>query len=301
MGFKVNLLKIQKFTIHDGPGIRTTVFFKGCPLRCRWCHNPESIPVEPLLMWNKRLCTDCGLCVEPCPTGAQIQQEGIHSIDYGKCTSCGECVKVCMAGALKIHGGLQSVESIMAQLKKDRDYYENSGGGITFSGGEPLAQPDAAIELARACHTEGFNVYLDTSGFASAKVFNRVAAEVDGFLYDLKLMNSELHKTYCGVDNGPILANFRHAIETGKPVRIRVVLTPGLSDTEENLIGLVNLIEETGFDGHVDLMPYHNMGRGKYNGLGLNYSMEEYEAPTQKQLAVVVEFFKNKGISASVQ
>lgn len=298
---EINLLKVQRFCIQDGPGIRATVFFKGCPLRCAWCHNPESIPAKPVLMWNERLCTGCGLCVERCPVGAQLQADGKHSVDFEKCTACGECVKVCMAGALKIHGRRETVESVMEQVLKDRDYYENSGGGVTFSGGEPLEQPDAAVELARACRAEKISVWLDTSGFASAEVFDQVAAEMDGFLYDIKLINPGLHVEYCGVDNAPILANFRRAVETGKSVHMRVVLTPGLSDTEENLSGIADLIEESGFDGPVDLMPYHRMGGGKYAGLGLDYKMKEFEPPTQKQIGDVIEWFKNKGISASVQ
>lgn len=252
-------------------------------------------------MWNERLCTSCGLCVERCPTGAEMQEGETHSVDFDKCTACGECVKVCMAGALKIHGSRETVESVMEQVLKDRDYYENSGGGVTFSGGEPLAQPDAVVELAQACHAENISVWLDTSGFASTEVFDRVSAEVDGFLYDIKLMNPDLHLEYCGVDNALILANFQRAVETGKPVRMRVVLTPGLSDTEENLDGIVKLIEETGFDGPVDLMPYHRMGGGKYTGLGMEYGMEEFEPPTPERLAAVVAYFEKEGISASVQ
>lgn len=252
-------------------------------------------------MWNERLCTECGLCVARCPAGAQIQQDGVHSVDHSKCTVCGECVKACVPGALKIHGSCESVSSVMEQIRKDRDYYENSGGGVTFSGGEPLAQPDAVVALARACHADGLNVYLDTSGFASAEVFGRVAAEVDGFLYDIKLIDSEQHKEYCGVDNALILSNFRRAVQTGKPVRMRVVLTPGLSDTQENLSGIVKLVEESGFDGPVDLMPYHRMGSGKYTGLGLEYYMQEFEPPTTERTAEVIEWFKNRVISASAQ
>lgn len=297
----INLLRLQRFCIQDGPGIRTTLFFKGCPLRCAWCHNPESIAPEPQLMWNERLCTGCGLCVARCPVGAQLQENGKHTVDFEKCTACGECVKVCMAGALKIHGSTETVDSIMEQVRKDRDYYENSGGGVTFSGGEPLEQPDAAVELARACRADGFSVWLDTSGFAPTEVFDRVAAEVDGFLYDIKLIDPDLHVEYCGVDNEPILSNFCRAVATGKPVRMRVVLTPGLSDTEDNLNGIVNLIKKTGFDGPVDLMPYHRMGGGKYRGLGMDYKMKDFEPPTQERIGGVIEWFKNRGICAAAQ
>lgn len=206
-----------------------------------------------------------------------------------------------MAGALKVHGWNESIESIMEQIRKDRDYYENSGGGVTFSGGEPLAQPDAAVALAGACRAEGFTVYLDTSGFADESVFSRVADAVDGFLYDIKLVDPALHKKYTGVENATILSNFRRAVETGKPVRMRVVLIPGLTDTGENLRGLAELAKTSGFKGALDLMPYHRMGSGKYRNLGMDYNTEDFEPPSDGRLEEVAEYFKGQGICATVQ
>ena len=288
----INLLKIQRFSIHDGPGIRTTVFFKGCPLRCRWCHNPESIPAPAVFMWNERLCTLCGLC------GLVDKDRRFH---HPEDVNLDKYRNICVAGALTVHGFELSIEAVMEQIRKDRDYYENSGGGVTFSGGEPLQQPDAAVALAAACHAENFQVYLDTSGFANEAVFTRVAAAVDGFLFDVKLMDPVLHREFTGVDNTLIFENFQRAVAGGKPVRMRVVLIPGLTDTPANLAALVKLIHETGFIGPVDLMPYHNMGSGKYRHLGLVHRMNGCKAPSKKQIADVVNYLKRNGIAAGAQ
>ncbi len=297
----MNLLRLQKFCIHDGPGIRTTVFFKGCPLRCRWCHNPESMLPERVLMFNERLCTRCGLCATRCPNGVHSLDGDVHEVDHARCTGCGECLKVCMAEALSLHGRETSIAALMAQIRQDRDYYQASGGGVTLSGGEPLYQPEAARALAEACHAEGFNVYLDTSGYASEDVFSQVAAAVDGFLYDIKLLDPQLHRGYTGVDNTPILANFRRALASGKPVRMRVILIPGLTDTPENLAGLVALAKDYRFAGPVDLMPFHRLGSGKYHHLGSSYDMDSFEPPTKQRLAEVIALLEAQGIQATIQ
>jgi glycyl-radical enzyme activating protein len=296
----MNLLRIQRFCIHDGPGIRTTVFFKGCPLRCRWCHNPEAISPKPMLMFNSSLCTSCGLCVDRCPVGAH-KVNGRHTVDFSICSGCGECLKSCTSGAVTVHGEKATIEGVMEQIRKDRDYYENSNGGVTLSGGETLAQPAAAIALASACRSEGLNVYLDTCGYAPEETFLRVAAEVDGFLFDVKLMDPALHREYTGVDNALILSNFRRAVETGKPVRMRVILIPGLMDTETNLQGLVRFANECGFKGPVDLMPYHSMGLGKYNNLGIQYEGTAFSAPSKQRVEEVIEWFKGNNIEAKAQ
>ncbi len=296
----VHLLRIQRFCLHDGPGIRTTVFLKGCPLRCRWCHNPESHESGPVLLFSRRLCTSCGACVDRCPHGAQQIVHGVHSVDHAKCTACGACVGVCMAEALAIHGGVVSVSEIMRQVVRDRDYYEASLGGVTVSGGEPLRQPEAAIAIADACHNEGVTVYLDTSGFAEAPVFDAVVRRFDGILFDLKLMDPTLHERYTGVRNEGILASFRSALRLVPDVRARLVLIPGLTDTRENIDALITFAKDADFTGPVDIMPYHRMGASKYEGLGLEYAMEDVEPPTAEEIQRLVLRLESSSLTTTV-
>jgi pyruvate formate lyase activating enzyme len=297
----LELLRVQRYCINDGPGIRTTVFFKGCPLNCAWCHNPESIPRGKTLMYNDRLCTRCGLCASRCPGGVHKVVGNTHEVDFTRCTACGECLKACTAEALTLHGDTTTVRTVMEEVLKDKDYYDASGGGVTFSGGEPLMQPEAAIALAMACREHGVSVYLDTSGMAAPEVFLAVAGAVDGFLYDIKLIDTAGHREWTGAGNETILANYVTAIQLGKPLRMRVVIIPGITDTEENLKGLLNLAESHGFTGPVDLMPYHRMGAAKYRNMGLTYAMESINPPTPEQLESIRTFFDRHGISTSIQ
>lgn len=296
-----DLLRIQRFCINDGPGIRTTVFFKGCPLHCRWCHNPESIRPKPQLSFNARLCTGCRQCEAHCEHRVHDFADGIHRVDFAKCVTCGDCMKACMAEVVKIEGRSATVTEVMEEIVRDRDYYEASGGGVTLSGGEPLRQPDALVELAGECRAEGVPVWLDTCGYATPEVFERAVAAVDGFLFDVKTVDPVLHREYTGVDNAPILANFRRAVATGKPVRMRVVTIPGMTDTDLNLGNLIDLAKDVHFEGPVDLMPYHRMGAAKYANLGREYAMNGAEPPTPARLAEIREVFQHEGILTTIQ
>lgn len=301
VGGSLNLLRVQRFCINDGPGIRTTVFLKGCPLQCRWCHNPEAITVKPVLLFNAGLCKGCQLCAAHCPEGVHTFAGGAHKVQFDRCTTCGECLKFCMAEALSIQGRLAAVDEILKEIIKDRDYYEASGGGVTISGGEPLQQPDAVIALARACRAESISVFLDTCGFASRRTFLAVMDVVDGFLFDVKMIDPRAHRAYTGVDNSPILANFHLAVASGKPVRMRVIIIPGLTDTEANLTGLITLARDCRFSGAIDLMPYHRMGAGKYRNMGRDYRMEGVEPPSRAQLEAARSRFQREGFLSTIQ
>lgn len=300
-GVSGRLLRIQRYCINDGPGIRTTVFLQGCALRCKWCHNPESFEEKAILMFNERLCKSCGLCVKACPNDVHSFVDGVHKVDFEKCEACGECLKTCMPEALSLHGRKGTVEEILEEILQDRDYYEASGGGVTISGGEPLRQPEFVVELAKACQAAGLSVYLDTCGFASEAIFMEVAEVLDGFLFDVKVIDSEKHAYWTGQDNALILENFGRAVASGKVVRMRVIVIEGLTDTKENLEGLVALSRKTGFSGPVDLMPYHRMGAGKYRNMGKSYEMEGVEPPTVECMDRVKQYFEKAGFTTTIQ
>lgn len=210
-------------------------------------------------------------------------------------------MEVCMAEALSLHGEERSVEDVMGEIIRDKDYYLASGGGLTISGGEPLNQPGFVIELSKASREANIPVYLDTCGFANKDIFLEVLSEVDGFLFDVKLIDPDQHESWTGQDNRLILDNFRLAVGSGKEVRMRVILIPGLTDTKENLEGLASLAGSNGFKGPVDLMPYHTMASGKSANLGLRYDMEGFQAPSKNQIDKVKEFFESRAILVTIQ
>ncbi len=298
---KGRVLRIQRYCINDGPGIRTTVFMKGCSLRCKWCHNPESQQPGTVLMFNQNLCRCCGLCVEQCPNQVHSIMDGVHNVKFQDCTACGECLEVCMAEALSLHGHERSVEEIMEQVVRDKDYYQNSGGGLTISGGEPLSQPEFVIALTRASKEMKIPVYLDTCGFTDRETFEEVMNEVDGFLFDVKLIDPDLHANWTGQSNELILENFRLAVSSDLDVRMRVILIPGLTDTKANLEGLVRLSDSTGFKGPVDLMPYHTMASGKSANMGLKYEMEGFQTPSKEEIEKVMDFIESRDITVTIQ
>jgi pyruvate formate lyase activating enzyme len=256
---------------------------------------------QSVLLSNARLCQGCQLCAMHCPEGVHAFVAGVHKVEFDRCTTCGECLKFCMAEALSIHGRVASVDDVMKEIIQDRDYYEASGGGVTISGGEPLQQPDAVVALARACRKEQISVYLDTCGFASRKTFLTLTEVVDGFLFDVKMIDPRAHRAYTGVDNSRILANFRLAVASGKAVRMRVIIIPGLTDTDANLAGLVAFARACRLSGPVDLMPYHRMGAAKYRNMGRDYLMEGVEPPSRERLELVRSFSQREGFLSTIQ
>ena len=263
------IFDIQRTSLHDGPGIRTTVFLKGCPLRCAWCHNPESQSRGPEIYFRPESCAFCGECVKICPQGAHKIEGGVHTYDRSVCQKCGKCTEACLYGALKLTGRPFTVEQVMQVVRRDRAYYERSGGGLTVSGGEPMLQPAFTRALLAAAKKEGFHTCLDTSGWGSRRSYEKVLPYVDLFLFDYKATDASTHRRLIGVSNSPILATLDYLYSSGARVRLRCPLVPCLNDTPDHLEGIAALDRRYPNLEGIDLMPYHNAGNSKYETYGL--------------------------------
>lgn len=250
------IFDIQRNSYEDGPGIRTTVFFKGCNLRCAWCHNPESQKAEPQMMFYENRCTHCGKCREICPN--QLES----------CSLCGRCTWYCPADARQICGREYTAEELLGEISKDIAFYQASGGGVTFSGGECMLQIDALEELLKACKNRGIHTAVDTAGHVSFEKFERIMPYTDLFLYDLKHLDTEVHKQYIGVGNEQILGNLKALLESNIPVWVRMPIIPGVNDEKEHILKAKAFFEANGYPESVDLLPYHALGEHKYAALG---------------------------------
>ena len=279
------IFNIMRFSTHDGPGIRTTVFLKGCPLSCWWCHNPENWTHVPSEVYIKDRCTGCGACVEACPGQALAPgPDGIRA-DPERCRHCGACVAACPAEARERTGWTVGLEELLATVERDIPFYDQSGGGVTFSGGEPLAQPEFLLAALEQCGRRDMHRTVDTSGYAEAEVLLRAARTTDLFLYDLKAMDPEAHRRCTGVYNERILENLRLLSESGAAVRIRVPLVPGVNDDAANLAALGEFVSGLPCRHPVDLLPYHATARAKYARLGLPYAAPDTAVPSPESLA----------------
>ena len=263
------IFDIQRSSLHDGPGIRTAVFLKGCPLRCVWCHNPESQSKTFEIFYRAESCALCGACTATCQRRAHQIVDGVHVFDRSLCDKCGECVDTCLYEALKLTGQTVTVEHVMAVSLRDRHFYEQSGGGLTITGGEPLLQPEFTLALLQAARAEGLHTCLDTSGWASQRVFEQVLPFVDLFLFDYKASFPAAHKELTGVSNELILSNLDFLVRQGASIRLRCPLIPGINDTSEHLEGIASLQRRYPLLEGIDLMAYHNVGNAKYELYGL--------------------------------
>lgn len=288
---------IQRMSTEDGPGMRTTIFLKGCPLRCIWCSNPESQKFQPQLLVFENLCTGCGQCAKACPEGAIVRNGNAFNRDTALCTDCGACVPGCPRKARVMTGEEMTVDAVMRVVKKDELFYANSGGGVTFGGGEPTAAGDFLIALLQAARAAGLHACVDTSGFCPNDRFRQIAELTDLFLFDCKHMDPERHKDLTGVDNALILANLRTALRSGCQVRVRIPLMPGLNDSEDNIVALAQFLDG---ENHreVDVLPCHTFGRSKYDALHLQQpTMQAY---TPEALKEVLEIFAKHGLTATI-
>lgn len=292
------IFNIQKFSIHDGEGIRTTVFFKGCPIKCRWCHNPESQRFPNELLCHVDRCTGCQACVNACPQKAvTLGEDHKAHTDYTRCTACGLCVDYCMQNIRELVGREYEIKDLVKELEKDIMFYEQSGGGVTLSGGEVMSQNiDYIEELARRLYDRGIKVNIDTCGYVPYEHLKQVLPYVDAYLYDLKLMDPEKHREYIGVDNGLILENLKKLSADGAKINIRLPLIDGVNADDEHIGRVIAFLKDNDIRvWQVNLLKYHNTGSSKYKKLGRAYDGENMAVPENVWLEQVVETFKQNG------
>ncbi|MGI6069758.1 MAG: glycyl-radical enzyme activating protein [Blautia sp.] len=283
----LNIFDIQRFSVQDGPGIRTTVFLKGCPMRCQWCHNPESLTKQPNLLYYKEKCIDCGLCMSVCPANVHHFQDSGHELDRERCLSCGECAGICPERALELAGYEIGPGELMEKLRRDTDFYTGSGGGVTFSGGEPLLQAEELKEVMSHCKSEGISTAVETCSQVPWENYQKLLDLVDLWICDLKAVTPKLHKKGTGCENGRILENLTLlARQPRMRMWIRVPVIPGFNDSMEEADKIADFIDSLGSAvDRVEVMAYHDTGKSKYAALGWEYLLEKYPSMTKKEAA----------------
>ncbi|MDR0445921.1 MAG: glycyl-radical enzyme activating protein [Oscillospiraceae bacterium] len=300
------VFNIQRYSIDDGPGIRTTVFLKGCPLRCPWCSNPESQSVAPQLFHRHTSCVKCGACAAGCPAGALRLTEDAIVIDrekceaHGACEECKICVDACVNGALEIKGGKMTVQQVWKVIRRDAVYYETSGGGVTCSGGEILSQPDFTSAIFKKCREEGIHTCADTSGFGTRAALDKILDYTDLVYFDLKHPDPRLHLEHIGVDSGVILDNLRRVSERGVATTLRLPLIPEYNNSPEAIEALAHIAKQYAPDAAVSILPYHRYGENKYQALGMRYPLAELRENTASELDAAKVIFEKHGFKCEV-
>lgn len=297
------IFDIKRYAINDGPGIRITIFMKGCPLSCVWCHNPEGISLKKQKLYTKKKCIGCRTCVDNCPQEALILTTAGIITDFDKCKVCGKCVDLCPTLAMEMSGTEHSIDYLMEQIEKETVFIDRSEGGVTFCGGEPLMHPTELIELLKRCGTKGIHRAVDTTLFASPTVVREVMDNCELFLVDLKHMNSVIHEKYCGVPNELILSNIKMIAEARKNFYIRIPLIEGVNANNDNIIATAEFLASLNWERKiVNVLPYHDIGKGKDDKLGKEYNPLHYSfsAPSDQRLKEIKGIFTSYGLDMIV-
>lgn len=289
------LFNIQKFSLHDGPGIRTTVFFKGCPLRCLWCANPESLRRRPEVLWRADRCVGCGACEAACREQAIALSDGAARVDRARCVGCGDCARACPAEALSVAGRMWSLDEVVRECLRDKDFYAESGGGVTLSGGEVTLHAEFAGALLHRLRVEGVHTAIETNGHAARENFRAVAEAADLLLFDIKHHDAARHREGTGVDNAVILDNLAWAVASGREVLARIPVIRGYSDTLEDAAAFAALLAGANVR-RVQLLPFHQMGEGKFAQLGMEYALGGREQMRKEELEPYARVMRNTGV-----
>lgn len=301
---KAVIFDIQKYNMHDGPGVRTLVFFKGCPLRCKWCANPEGLQRKPQVMFKKDVCVSCGACVPVCPAGVHQMGPDGHFVDRSAdCVGCRACEEACLYNALSICGESKTISELMEIVREDRGFYDVSGGGVTLGGGECTAQPEAALSLLQAAKQEGINTAIETCGYCKTETILKLAEFVDLFLFDIKHFNSDRHSELTGVRNEVILDNLETLLKGRYNVQIRMPMLKGVNDSQEEIEGTMEFLlpykDMKNFKG-IDLLPYHKMGVNKYGQLDMEYAITDEVKLEQEDLDRIEGWIRKYDLNVNV-
>lgn len=294
-----NIFNIQKFSVHDGPGIRTTIFFKGCPLKCLWCHNPESQSYKKQILYDMDKCNLCGTCVKLCSRKAIKIEKGKLITDYDKCNYCGQCEIYCVKGARQVAGKEYTVDEVLKEVLKDRVFYEQSNGGVTLSGGEPLIQIDFVEELLKKLKEENIHTAVDTCGAVNFENIQRAAQYTDVFLYDIKLMNDEEHQVFTGASNKIILDNLRKLSEIHNNINLRMPIIEGVNSDESHIEKTIDYIKSINIK-KINLLPYHDIAKHKYKKLGMIYEDEKMSKPSDEKMQHFKEMLEKEGYEVKI-
>ena len=303
MSVQGKIFKIERFAIHDGPGIRTVVFMKGCPLRCRWCSSPESQRVTPETVYHAEKCVHCGACVEVCPAGAiAVASNNTITTEIQRCEHCGACVAACPEGARKLIGEVVTAEAVLNEVEKDAVFYYQSDGGVTLSGGEPTMQPEFASAILKGCLERGFHTAMETCGHVNWEALDRLLSDLSLIYVDIKHMSADAHRRITGRDNALILENIKridHAY-THLPIIVRIPVIPGVNDTADNIAETAAFVSRLSHVERIELLPYHRYGLAMYNALSRDYALQAVDVPSDENLEMLADIIRSHGVSVQI-